>query len=1052
MAKPVGESSWLAYIDESLRNVSDIEQRVNAVELYKRAVGEEPGSLKLWLAYCDYFWSLWESSHDNDSSWPEEERLMGQELFSFSAALDLWEQGYEAIKYRVGDSNNLWDRWISLEKEELSKNATSDGIKRITHLYRERLTTPHLTWDDTSQKLSEFLSEYDRDAWEESMRSITNLAQDAKRIMSARDHFETKINQFTRQDNLEMQKTVMMEYLEWETLQSKLNRKDPSITGKICVALYERALSGILATDEAAWCEYIVFLSSQPSLCPLESLLDANRRGVHHCPWSGRLWSRYILCAEESKLPFTEVEAIKHTATSENQLYNNGMDSMIDMYEAWCGFLKRTAMNATITDEAVDVADVGLKAALEDVEVVGQRLYGKEFQGDPKFRLERIYIQYLTERKNAVDEARAQWQRLAAIQIHADSHDFWLRYYMWEMAIFSSNRGTDENRTPTLATAVLRKASSRRTIDWPEKALEIYLQHCNDYEVPFTVRMALDSVQRATKAINKRREREQLDQAAAYAAYYATSAAEGAAATGDDGSPAAAKRKLDHDQDDAEIETSAKRPKNEHDGSAGDPNKRDREHSTIIVSNLPVAATQTKVRQYFKDYGHINNITAFVHEDDGQSTTALIEFSSADEAKSALLRDMKYFGESQIQVRPGDKLTIYVANYPPAADEKYIRALFETCGRILSIRWPSLKVNTHRRFCYISFRDEEAAAKAVQMDGTVLDETYKLLSKYSDPGRKKNREGSVAEGREVRVTNLDPAATDSDVKEAFAKYGTVTRVNIPRGMSGKARGFAFIDFETKEQAEEAASQLSNTKFLQQILHVEISKASKVKVTARSNPMQDAEGDSSMADGGNDGQSQPTSADISARTISLMGLPDTVNDARVLALVEPLGRVVKLTLQPSRGGAIIEFADAATAGKAALNLDAMDYEGYKLRTGTADELRHAKAENNAQTVSSKSQSSSNGKGATNTPAPKSFMPPPSSIRRPAVGRAGPKRGLGFAPRKPGPSSATQNGSADAAGGDGKQAAPKSNADFKAMFLASGDKGKSGEENQESADTS
>lgn len=1060
MANPVGEDSWLAYIDESSREANDIEQRVNVVEIYKSAISAEPGSLRLWLAYCNYFWTLWETSHNAESTWPEEERMMGEELFSFGAALDLWQQGYEAIKYRVGDSNRLWDRWISLEKDQLRKTITPEGIRRITQLYRERLKVPHITWDDTSQMFSQFLSEYDHNAWEESMRSVTSLAQDAKHIMAARDPFETRINQAGRQDNKELQKSIMIEYLEWELLQNKLNRDGPDIAAEVCVALCERALSGLLATNEAAWYEYLSFLSSHPNIRPFNSLLDANRRGVQHCPWSGRLWNRLILCAEESKLPFSEVEAIKHGATSENQLYLNGMESMIDMYEAWCGFLKRTAMHAKATDEAVDVADVGLKAALEDVEVVGKRLYGKDFQGDPKFRLERIYIQYLTEKKGAIDEARAQWKRLAATQIHADSHDFWFRYYMWEMLIFSSGKGISDavtdfsvgNRFPTQATAVLKKASLRRTVDWPEKVLDVYLQHCNDYEAPETVRMALDAVHRATKAINKRRERERQEQAAVYTAYYGETATETeTASTANVGSPSAGKRKLNSlAEGETEAETSAKRHKNEPDGPAGtgnhvvDQGKRDREHSTIIVFNLPAIATQTKVRQYFKEYGHINNMTAFVHEQDGNSTTALIEFSSPEEARSALLRDMKYFGESQIQVQPGDMLTVYVANYPPAADEKYIRGLFQDCGPILSIRWPSLKVNTHRRFCYISFRDEEAAAKAVRKDGTILENTYKLLSKYSDPGRKKNREGAVAEGREVHITNIDPSATDANLKEMFAKYGNVTRVNIARTMSGKARGFAFIDFETKEQAEEAAAQLNNTKFQHQILQVEVSKPSKVKATARSNPTQDTEGDSTMTENGSLQQSRPAGADIIARSISLIGFPDTVNDARVLALVEPFGKVVKLTLQPSRGGAIIEFADAATAGKAALHLDATEYEGHQLRTGAADELRHSKAGKDGGDAGNTQKDTENTKGS--VIGPSTFMPPPSSVRRPTAGRAGPKRGLGFAPRKVAASN-SQNGSTNKAGEDGNAAAPKSNADFKAIFLASADGEKGGNEDKE-----
>ncbi|CRK32503.1 hypothetical protein BN1708_016120, partial [Verticillium longisporum] len=51
----------------------------------------------------------------------------------------------------------------------------------------------------------------------------------------------------------------------------------------------------------------------------------------------------------------------------------------------------------------------------------------------------------------------------------------------------------------------------------------------------------------------------------------------------------------------------------------------------------------------------------------------------------------------------------------------------------------------------------------------------------------------------------------------------------------------------------------------------------------------------------------------------------------------------LVLQPSHGGASIEFEDAASAGRAALQLDGYLLDGRKLRTGSVDELRHAKGE-------------------------------------------------------------------------------------------------------------
>ncbi|KAL6866277.1 Splicing factor [Amphichorda felina] len=1063
MATPVGEDSWLAYLDETVRNASDLEQRVNAVEIHKRAVSAEPGSLRMWLAYCNYFWSLWGDTQSPEAGWSEEERMMGRELFSFGAALDLWQQGYEAIKYRISDSHQLWDRWISLEMELLSKTRTPEGIKRITHLFRNRLVTPHLTWDETSQAFSSFLSEYNRSEWEESMKEVTASAQEAKRLIAQRDPFELKLKQAARAGDIESQKSLMIEYLEWEMRQSKRNNDNPDIGMDLCRGLYARALTGLLATDENIWHEYIVYLSSSHAdPHAAASLLDVLCRAVQHCPSSGQLWNRYILCAEEAKLAFSEIESIKHAATSEDQLYKDGMESMIEMYVAWCGFLKRTAMGAGAGDEAVDVADVGLPAALEDVAVVGKRLYGKDFQGDPKFRLERIYIQYLTERKGAIDDARAQWNKLASTPIHADSHDFWLRYYLWEMLIFSSKTSTIRSPTPSsgaaglqipsLATSVLTRAVARTSIDWPEKVLEVYLQHCNDYESPASVRRATDRVHKTAREIKRLRELQQRDKENAYAAYYAQHPEKPALEVQSAGE---SKRKRDEFQHDAEIvpEGSSKRQKNEAEVTQVAPGpedaqeqqavtKRDRENTTIIVQNLPGDVTQPKLRQYFKDYGHINNITALVRDDKTQSSTALIEFRRPDEAQSALLRDGKYFGQSQLKVDSGHNLTIYVTNYPPAADEKYIRGIFKDCGEILSIRWPSLKVNTHRRFCYVSFRDHDAAAAATKKDGTVLEGRYRLVAKYSDPGHKKSREGALAEGREVHVTNLDKGTSESELREVFSKYGTVTRVNIPQTMGGKNRGFAFLDFESKGQAENAVLELNNAKFRNQILQVDLSRESKIKPSAKtmyadhesasSAPpsVRDAEGDDAMVA---THQHKPTEADISARTIALMGLPDTINDARVHALVEPLGTIVKLVLRPTHGGAKIEFADVATAGKAALKLDGMEFEGCKLRIGSLEELRHAKPEHKDDRASHRF------KGHNPKEAPESglrHMMPPPMARRPGQQRGGPRRGgLGFvAARK----IAEGDESGKAGGIPNGKPGPKSNADFKAMFLASEEK--------------
>lgn len=1091
-AAPVGEDAWLSFIEEERRiKARDLSSRVEILERYKQAVSAELGSIKLWIAYCDYFWSLYLDcfSHPTKGQgFSPDEIAFGREVFSLDAALSLWQQAYEATRYRLSDSHELWNRWISLEMDLLARSRTNEGVVRITHLFRNRLVTAHKTWDDTSQMFSTFLSEYNRAAYESTMQEITTQARDARKLWDDREMFELKLNRAQAEDKKEDAKAAMLEYLEWEM---KQNRKDASRQGiliEICLGLYSRALTGLFCREDSVWTDYVVWLSSlytvastgqshTPDLARiLPNLLDTLQRAVSHCPWAGSLWARYILSAEEAGLSYDQIERIKHAATASSQLDKDGMAGVIDMYAGWCGFLKRRAMTATATDEDSDVAEIGLTAALEDVEFWGKRLYGNDYKGDPNFRLERILIQYLTEKKATVDEARHYWNELAKRPIYADGYNFWLSFYMWEMSIFSTHKGRNGRsptpaamapkhlRMPSLATNVLARAVKRHSIDWPEKVFEIYLQHCNDYEPPETVRRASDTVHKGLKAVNQRRREEQ---AAAYSAQMAQYTEQAQSQTPIRAVPASSVTEVSQDTDEAgsrkrtrddesseTIESSSKRVKQESEAEKQHL-KRDRENTSIYVSNLPADVTQTKVRQYFRDYGHIKNLTQKI-ENDKKSAVCLIEFDTPDQAQSALLRDGKYFGQEQISVKPATGTTLYVTNYPPHADDKYIRDLFKECGEIFAIRWPSLKYNTHRRFCYVSFRTADASAKATKLDGKMLEGRFRLEAKYSNPAAKKQRDGAIEEGREIHVTGVPLEASEDDIKSLFAKYGTVERIRVLTNKAGKSRGSAFIVYEDKEQAEKAIKELDKTKFNNQILTVEKSTPTNFKPYSRVGPslspapgsnggaQHDNEGDEAMTDRSRP-QNESSRADP-GRTFAIMGVPDTINDARLRALVEKHGDLTKLTLRPDHGGAILEFIDSANAGKAQLSLDGAELEGRTLRTGSVATLFKEESEVKIDRIDAKP--SATVPAAKNQASKPAMIAPPSTfVRRPALGGGrGGKRGLGFT--KPINSGSKQQGEgksstekpAPTTNGEEQPAkAPKkSNADFRALLLNNGKK--------------
>jgi hypothetical protein len=315
---------------------------------------------------------------------------------------------------------------------------------------------------------------------------------------------------------------------------------------------------------------------------------------------------------------------------------------------------------------------------------------------------------------------------------------------------------------------------------------------------------------------------------------------------------------------------------------------------------------------------------------------------------------------------------------------------------------------------------------------------YKLSAQYSDPANKKKREGAMAEEREIHITSLDSSINEAELKEVFGKYGKVETVRILKTMAGESKGAAFVAFEKKEEAT-AALEMDKTKLKNRVLTVDISTGKNFKPTATSygkgssaSPAPD--GDSVMSpspvpDGHTHTANNPSREEIATRTLTLMNIPDTVNDSRIRTIAEPHGEIVKLSLRPDHQGAIIEYREAASAGRAALALDGHEITpGRKLRTGGLKDLLAQKDEVKTDRIQV-------GQGK-NPPA--AFMQLSAPIRRPGPGGRGGlgiKRGLGYSAPKAASSSAS-NGEVNGHSEGTKK--PKSNADFKAMFVSGGER--------------
>jgi RNA recognition motif-containing protein len=1024
----LGEQLWTSRINDEKALARSVEERMAVLELCLEAVREEPYSTSLWSLYGEYASHLFACAWGPNApeTWPEEDQMIGRELFTTELLVDTWQRAADSVKHNINDSSRVWDRYLQVLQEDLDRRFSREKAGRVAGFFTERLKQPHATWDSTLSNFSTFNSRYNPDNYEAIMEHAVKQNAHIKKTYALREEFEFRLSRAMQDGDQNAEYYAFTRYLKWE-------KKTIGVSSfRLVNAVFERAHVRF-PVDPGLWEDHAEFLIWQNNSSV--SLLDVLERATRHCPWSGSLWSHRILTLEAEHRGFREIEAVKHGATGSGMLEHTDLEELIKVQIAWCGYLRRKAFDASkATEDDVDIAEVGIRSALELARELGIKKYGKHWPGDAKYRLERIHIKFWTQRGN-MNEARRIWEEL--VKSHADSYDFWYRYYIWEMVVWSHQAVRDESnaghelRTPSSATSVLEKGMKRlTTLDHPEPLAEMYMNHCEQHESVLKVRSALVERRRTDRIIAVRRQKE----------------AETAQQQSNDVAEGPSKRKLDDVMDTPESAAKRARQAEAEDSPAVAPSveapatqasevpatqptaqKRDREHASIIVEKLPSDVTQTHVRQFFTDAGNVRNVMLKPELD---TVTATVEFETSDEAEYALLKQAKGFHGHDITIKRGESTTLYVSNYPEHADDAYLRKLFSPFGEILDMRFPSLKYATHRRFCYIQFSNPEEAIAATKLDGQDV-EGHQMQAKISDPNAKKKRNGASEEGREIYVRHLSFNIKQPAVKEVFSKFGRIEKVNMPTLPSGhnkgNNKGFCFIAFTKKEDAEAAVAEMNGKKMWDYDLLVEIAKPKgevnpKIKSERHNTGTPTPENSNALPV---DGEEKPAfsgpTASPQERSFALLDLPDTVNDARIAALVEPYN-YKKITLMPQHGGAIVEFTEVENVGKAMLALEGYEVApGRKIRTGTVKELKKMKGEYK----------------------PSNSFIQPTRVNRP-VARGGTtlrgrgKPGLGFAPR-----TTVQNG-------EKEKKEVKSNADFRAMLLGGKNKDNDGDNDKEMRD--
>ncbi len=270
----------------------------------------------------------------------------------------------------------------------------------------------------------------------------------------------------------------------------------------------------------------------------------------------------------------------------------------------------------------------------------------------------------------------------------------------------------------------------------------------------------------------------------------------------------------------------------------------------------------------------------------------------------------------------------------------------------------------------------------------------------------------------------------------------------------------------QEEAEAAVAALNLKPFRDRVLTVSISAPKKGKVHSTMVLQSGSPGPGTDENHLSNGDGKPSHPSSSAqtrreRTIALLNIPDTVNDARIRALVEPHGALKKIILRPDHQGAIIEFEHVQDLGKASMRLEGYEIApGRKIRVGTVAEMFAQKADlrldklGDAAAAAKKkakqdSAAAAEGGGMSSAPfagARHISRPAQPGARRGGRGGLGLKRGgggLGGSRAGDTPAAAAAATTTAGEGATAEGSGGKSNADFKALFLKGKEEQKSAE---------
>ncbi|KAI8646565.1 hypothetical protein BD408DRAFT_409879 [Parasitella parasitica] len=262
--------------------------------------------------------------------------------------------------------------------------------------------------------------------------------------------------------------------------------------------------------------------------------------------------------------------------------------------------------------------------------------------------------------------------------------------------------------------------------------------------------------------------------------------------------------------------------------------------------------------------------------------------------------------------------TIYVGNLDQRVTDTMLHEIFATVGPVVSVKVVSVRRHTSYagvNYAFIEFVEQRFADQAIQdMNGKKIF-NHEIRANWAQQSNAVAKE-DTANHFHVFVGDIAQEITDEALLQAFSVFGSMSEAHVMWDpVSGKSRGFGFVAFRDKTDAEQAIATMNGEWLGSRAIRCNWANQKGQTATPAPQP----------------GQQLPYEVVINqtpayVTSIYVGNLPPNVSQTELVQPFQRLGYVQEVKLQAERGFAFVKMDTHENAANAIVHLQNINING------------------------------------------------------------------------------------------------------------------------------